>query len=309
MALALAPAASPLVPLDAIIFDVDGVLWDTRLSYDRAICATVDYVMEALGREDCKGRISHDDLRVMRRAGSLNSDWDLTYVLTAALLAGYEDMALAAQHTAGRGAAWAHDMRGPASRLEFDIIKRWFDLVYWGTADFARLIGGTLPSLPPQPGTWHEESPFISVGIFAQLQALGVSAFGIATGRPWLELSTVLDNSDLDTFIPRDAMCTADILHKPDPQVIHWCTQRMRTHAPPVTSALFCGDTRDDLQLVLNYRMWPEREAPAGLWLGAVSVVPESEFGFFLEAGATACIDHIRFLPAVAEKLNRRIQD
>lgn len=311
MALALAPGARPDRPVNAIVFDVDGVLWDTRQSYDQAIFQTVDHVMGSLERTDLQGCLSPSDLRLMRRAGRLNSDWDLTYVLVSALLAGYADMAEAARATAGQGVAWAWASRGPAARLEFDIIKRWFDCVYWGHADFVRFVGPPAPPLPPQPGTWRQETPFVAPDDFARLQALGVSALGIATGRPQLELQTVLDNSPLQQYIPRAHMCTGDVLAKPDPQVMAWCVDRMRASraqdAPPVSSVLYCGDTRDDVQLVLNYRAWPARAPRAGLWLGAVAVVPEDEFDFFLRAGADACIDHVSLLPATVEALNERV--
>ena len=293
-----------------MLFDVDGVLWDTRESYDRTIFETLGHLLAVFGQRERAGQVKPEDLRTFRRAGNLNSDFDLTYVLLTALLAGYDSLAEAADDTQGQGVAWAHAHRGPASRLEFDIICRWFDLVYWGTDDFARLLGGNLPPLPHQPGNWRLEKPFITPRDLEQLQAAGIAAFGIATGRSRLELQTVLDSSPLAHYIPLDSMCTRDTLSKPDPAVLDWCRHRMRRQGqngcPAVSSLLFCGDTRDDLQLVLNYLDWEYREPATDLWVGAVSVVEETEFPFYLEAGAVACINHIRYLPAVVEKLNQR---
>ncbi len=310
MAIAFSSTARPSRPIDAVLFDVDGVLWDTRESYDRTICETLNHLLEALGQGQRAGRIREEDLRTFRRAGKLNSDFDLTYVLLTALLAGYDHLAEAARDTRGQGVAWAHALRGHASRLELDIICQWFDLVYWGTADFTRLIGGDLPPLPHLPGNWQLEKPFITTRHLEQLQAAGIEAFGIATGRSRLELQTVLDSSQLSRYIPLDAMCTRDTLSKPDPAVLAWCMQRMRRPTrgshPHVSSLLYCGDTRDDLQLVLNYRDWEHREPATALWTGAVSVVTEDEFDFYLEAGAAACINHIGYLPAVVEELNQR---
>lgn len=311
MTYAISPHARPATALNGVIFDVDGVLWDTTDSYDQAIFRTLDHLLETVGKSEFRGRVTHSDLRAMRRAGRLNSDWDLTYVLLEALLSGYGDLADAARDTGGRGAAWAFDRRGAASKLEFAILQRWFDLVYWGDVDFDRLIGGPRPPLPRQEGTWRQERPLIQPRILDEIQALDNPALAIATGRPWLELQTVLDSSTLLDYIAKTAICTADILEKPDPEVIRWCLARMRNlHGTDgtVSSVLFCGDTRDDLQLVLNYRGWQAREPADHLWLGAVSVVDESEFDFFLNAGADACIDHIRHLPRVMRKLNQRVQ-
>ncbi len=309
MAITLSPSAAPAQPITVILFDVDGVLWDTRLSYDAAILKTLDYMVALAGRHDLQGQVGEADLRRMRRAGRLNNDWDLTYVLFVALLHGYRELEQAARDTAGQGVDWAYALRGSVARLEFDIIQRNFDLVYWGHEAYARLLG-TPPPLPPQPGTWHQEVPLISECVFAALTAAGITDMGIATGRSAQELQTVLQHSRLTDHIPISAMCTADILTKPDPAVVAWCLERLGyapagSRAGPV-HALYCGDTRDDLQLVLNYAERDSRSPAPAVWLGAVAVVPESEFAFFLQEGAAACIDHVRHLPVLIRLLNER---
>ncbi len=310
MAVALAPSSAPRWPITVVLFDVDGVLWDTRLSYDAAIRKTLDYMAALAGRNDLMERVEEGDLRLMRRAGRLNNDWDLTYVLFAALLHGYQDLGQAAQDTAGQGVHWAYGLRGDVSRLEFDIIQRSFDLVYWGHETYARVWGTEPPPLPAQNGTWHQEVPLISGDVLADLRAVGIADMGIATGRSALELQTVLRSSDLADHIPVSAMCTADILTKPDPAVVRWCLERLgyaeaRPRRDPV-GALFCGDTRDDLQLALNYAHGQSRPPAPRVWLGGVAVVPESEFAFFLQEGAVACIDHVQRLPELIRLLNER---
>ena len=310
MAIVLSPSSAPRWPITVVLFDVDGVLWDTRLSYDVAILKTIDYMVALAGRNDLTERVGEADLRLMRRAGRLNSDWALTYVLFAALLHGYQDLGQAAQDTAGQGVHWAYGLRGDVSRLEFDIIQKSFDLVYWGHEAYARVWGTEPPLLPVQNGTWHQEVPLIADGVFAALRAAGIADMGIATGRSAVELQTVLQNSDLTDHIPVSAMCTADILTKPDPAVVRWCLERLGyAEAEPRLSqvgALFCGDTRDDLQLALNYAHWDSRPPVPRVWLGGVAVVPESEFAFFLQEGAVACIDHVQHLPELIRLLNER---
>ncbi len=308
MALALSPVATPRLPLTVVLFDVDGVLWDTRRSYDAAILKTLDYMVVLAGRFDLQGRVEEADLRRMRRAGGLNNDWDLTYVLFVALLHGYQDLGQAARDTAGQGVDWAHGLRGCVSRLEFDIIKKSFDLVYWGHETYRRFQGAEPPLVPVQHGTWQKEFPLISDSVFDALAAVGVTAMGIATGRSDLELQTVLQHSRLADHVPIAAMCTADILTKPDPQVVSWCLERLGLtgSGQDAVGVLFCGDTRDDLQLVLNYANWDARPSTPAVWLGGVAVVPEPEFEFFLQKGAVACIDHVRHLPELIRRLNER---
>ncbi len=310
MAIVFSPTIRPSKPINAVLFDVDGVLWDTRESYDRTIIETLGFLLGALNHERSESRVTREDLKAFRRAGNLNSDFDLTYVLMTALLCGYKDMSEAAEDTQGKGVAWAHNRRGHASHLEFDIIRLWFDLVYWGTEDFDALLGGQLPSLPFQPGNWRLEKPFVSTSDLDKLLANGVEALGIATGRSLLELQTVLNSSRLASYIPLDSMCTRDILSKPNPEVLEWCLQRMKRQGSngdtAVASLLYCGDTRDDLQLVLNYLKWENREPATDLWVGAVSVVEEADFAFYLDSGAAACTDHIRYIPEIVEEFNQR---
>ena len=281
MARVLATDIIPPRRVDSLIFDVDGVLWDTTGSYDPAIVQTIDLLAEHMGRNDLSGQVGASDLRAMRLAGGLNSDWDLTYVVLVALLAGWQDL-----------------------------LRYWFDLVYWGS----ERIGGVLDTSPVHdtdlPGTWHAERPLVTASLLDSLRHLGIDAMGIATGRPLIELQTVLDNGPLLDYIDFDCMCRGDILTKPDPAVVSWCVDRMRSRLPAQRgrelTILYSGDTRDDLDLVLNYARWDAREPSEALWIGAVSVVPESEFGLFLEAGAAACIDHVSELPAVVQEFQVR---
>ena len=310
MARVLAADIVPPRRVDSLIFDVDGVLWDTTESYDPAIVQTIDLLAAHMGREDLAGRVSASDLRAMRLAGGLNSDWDLTYVVLVALLTGWEDLGAAAADTGGRGRAWADRQRGFGAHLEFELLQYWFDLVYWGSA----LVGDILDTPPSHeadlPGTWHAERPLVTAGLLDCLRNLGIDAMGIATGRPLVELRTVLDNGPLLDYIDFECMCRGDILKKPDPTVVSWCVERMRARLPAqrgqALTILYSGDTRDDLDLVLNYDRWDAREPVDSLWLGAVSVVPEAEFGLFLQAGAAACIDHVSELPAVVQEFQAR---
>lgn len=310
MARVLATDITPPRRVDSLIFDVDGVLWDTSGSYDPAIVQTIDLLAEHMGRGDLSGKVGAPDLRAMRLAGGLNSDWDLTYVVLVALLAGWKDLGAAATATRGRGRAWAEEQRGFGANLEFELLRYWFDLVYWGS----ERIGGVLDTPPVHgadlPGTWHAERPLVTASLLDCLRHLGIDAMGIATGRPLIELQTVLDNGPLLDYIDFDCMCRGDILKKPDPAVVSWCVDRMRSRLPAQRgrdlTILYSGDTRDDLDLVLNYNRWDAREPSEALWIGAVSVVPESEFGLFLEAGAAACIDHVSELPAVIQEFQVR---
>ena len=73
----------------AVIFDCDGVLIDTRGSYDRAISKSVAYVFEALTRYSTpEGLISDEVISLFRRSGGFNNDWDTVYGILMFMLCG-----------------------------------------------------------------------------------------------------------------------------------------------------------------------------------------------------------------------------
>jgi HAD superfamily phosphatase len=65
---------------------VDGVLIDTRLSYNLAIKKTVKYVLDLLNSPKTNQPISDNIILKMRRTGGFNNDTDTTYALILASL-------------------------------------------------------------------------------------------------------------------------------------------------------------------------------------------------------------------------------
>ncbi len=72
---------------------------------------------------------------------------------------------------------------------------------------------------------------------------------------------------------------------------------------PPIRTALFCGDTMDDLQAVVNYRSLAHAETP--VWVGAVAVVKAEDFAFFQQAGSDAAVTHVAQLPQIVDTVNQ----
>jgi|RhiMethySRZTD1v2_1073278.scaffolds.fasta_scaffold172661_2 phosphoglycolate phosphatase-like HAD superfamily hydrolase len=67
--------------IDGIIFDVDGVLIDTRLSYNLAIKETVKHLLDILDLAKTIQSVSDNILLKMRLTGGFNNDTDTTYAL------------------------------------------------------------------------------------------------------------------------------------------------------------------------------------------------------------------------------------
>ncbi len=69
-----------MLKLDALIFDIDGVLIDVSESYRSAIRQTVQiYFEQIIGLAPCKGKVvSRKDVAAFKLAGGFNNDWELT---------------------------------------------------------------------------------------------------------------------------------------------------------------------------------------------------------------------------------------
>ncbi len=70
------------LPIDALIFDMDGVLIDVSRSYRQAIIQTVDLFFTTglgLSTEDASlSLIDNNDISALKLAGGFNNDWDIT---------------------------------------------------------------------------------------------------------------------------------------------------------------------------------------------------------------------------------------
>lgn len=307
----ISPQWDPSLPIDTIIFDVDGVLWDTADSFDETVQQTVAHILASeFGVADPRP-VTKEELRTFRRAGGLNNDWDMSYTLIATRLAGRDDIAASAAESAGRGRAWARSILPDEVAIDFERLRRIFDEIYWGADSFPEMFGEAPRFVTDAPGCWHQERQLLPADLLDKLQAAGIRHFGIATGRNRQELATVmatLQESGLDRRIPPEGIVTGDVLAKPDGRVLQLALSGLADQAendgrPAPQSALFCGDTRDDLQAVLNYRALAGEHAAAGR-MGAVAVVPPEEFTFYQRVGSDATIRHVSQLPTLLAAVN-----
>jgi hypothetical protein len=118
----------------------------------------------------------------------------------------------------------------------------------------------------------------------------------------------VLESSGLEQHIPIEAMLTGDVLAKPDGRVLERVLMSLDQLADAASlsragSALFCGDTKDDLDAVFNYR---SRAGASARWIGAVAVVGPDEQAFFRRSGSDAVIDHVVHLPTLVRAFNAK---
>lgn len=73
--------------VDAVIFDCDGVLIDTKDSYDKTILRTVDYVLEGFTNSFFPNNLISDEIVFLfKKSGGFNSDWDVCYAILMFIL-------------------------------------------------------------------------------------------------------------------------------------------------------------------------------------------------------------------------------
>ena len=73
--------------IDTIIFDCDGVLIDTKKSYDRCIELTISYILKnILNKKFSKFKISKTTIDQFRQTGGFNNDYKCCYVIILKIL-------------------------------------------------------------------------------------------------------------------------------------------------------------------------------------------------------------------------------
>ena len=240
---------------DAVIFDVDGVLWAAQDAYN----ACTLYVARKLAREHGwpDAGLSLQDIRAFKRSGGFNSDWDMAWALVVMLQARAEgripperswlDLA---EENAGRGIPWVQRYAGPDAP-DFDTLQRYYDAHYWG-ADVYPAIYDTEPVVVHRPGFAHAERAYAAPDFFHRLKALGVKEVGIITGRNRNEMRTPLAALDFAGLLRSDVILTHEVGQKPDPQLMVRAVERLQARR-----VVMVGDGVDDLRLVLRYREGP----------------------------------------------------
>lgn len=267
LALELAPR------IDAVIFDVDGVLLDVSASFRKCISAVTQYYLtERLGWPGGADYLPVAEVEHFKRAGGFNSDWALTdaaVVLNlykgfasddrsaAALRAlppstaeycaeigrrgGGLDNALACLHDAFPEEVAQQALDAWDSRA----VERVFMEMYAGRSHCRRVYGFEPTLLDQERGELANERVLIDAGALTDRYK-----YGIVSGRTRGELEVALEMTGLGEKIHPAATMTADDgLHKPDPNGLVALAGCMGFGV-----AAFVGDTLDDLRTVLNYR-------------------------------------------------------
>lgn len=229
--------STPPLQYDAVIFDIDNVLVDTRTSYLDAIRWTVEiFLTDGKVPAVLPPPKSHEpfllsarDVENFKHLGGFNDDWDCCYGLlnylmqlvpgsrTAAELKkkiNIEKFAAGApQRPLGVSGLVKHLGRSPLVTIEK--ISRIFQEVYLGQ-DLVKLCERRHASYWKKKGLIHREKLIFKKPLLENLKAKGLK-FGIATGRPRFEALYVLKKFHIEPLF--DAVTTMDDVKKAERQM------------------------------------------------------------------------------------------
>jgi phosphoglycolate phosphatase-like HAD superfamily hydrolase len=323
-----AGAPRPTTDLDTALFDVDGVLIDTRRSYRLAVAHGAEHLVRVVNglRDAPSPMVTPEDVALFKLAGGFNSDWDATQLFAALWTArlrewrGQPEAALSLAAWAARARAAAEQGRGgvtwlhatvPATAIPDAETARWaHDEFYWGAALVGELYAHTPRFAPHAPGFVHNELPLLAADTLPALVALGISRFGLITGRVGPEVNWAVralaahcgrEGTGADGLVwadgeygwsPFGCIVPATVFAKPDPRALVHALRTLEAR-----SALYVGDTADDLDLVLRYRAGPQREEPNLPPVLAVMVARADEARTYRQRGADIIVPHVRNLP------------
>lgn len=320
---------------DTALFDIDGVLIETKRSYRLAVMHGSERLVRVVnGLTDAPSpMVTPADIALFKLAGGFNSDWDATQLFAAlwtarlrewrgqpeaeVSLAEWAARASAAARAGHGGVAWLRATL-PASAIPDDDTARWaHDEFYWG-ADLVRELYGHEPQFAPEAeGFVHNEELLLETEVLPTLMTQGISKLGLITGRVELEVGWAIKrlasgcglvdgepphgavwHDSIHGRSPFACIVSPAIFTKPDPRALLHALERLESRA-----AFYIGDTADDLDLVLRYRReMHSRDASLPPVL-AVVIASGDEARTYQERGADVIIPHVRHLPAALASL------
>jgi HAD superfamily hydrolase (TIGR01548 family) len=269
LTLFIGPEAARLrVELDAVLFDMDGVLIDITRSIRRVNClAPAFYLREVVGWASSDDIVCSDTIELYKHAGGFNDDWDLTYAIVLAyLVAAAEtgvrdadrllsarDHAAIAESIEARGggldAAESILLGGCAGRRaeverDYDktVIRAVFEEILSG--DLCGRMYGRPAVMYRGRGLIHEDRCLLDRSKLPTGKKIGMQ-----TGRTYEEAVIGREFCSLEDVLPDDVCVTKrDGFHKPEPGGL----ARLARNLGIEKAALYIGDTLDDLRTVRN---------------------------------------------------------
>ncbi|MES2459046.1 MAG: HAD-IA family hydrolase, partial [Armatimonadota bacterium] len=255
--------------IDTIIFDIDGVLLEVSRSIRKVNCLSVAAYLRTLpGWTAPDDLLTSQDIEQFKEAGGFNDDWDLTFAVVLLFLHKWR-----LHHTSD--ASVLHTLSPTVAEYTTDIARRggwlrsaeaitrdadlpswpseWYDKPkiqqmfqeLWSGEHCQRLYGFE-PQFFPGPGWIRLDTPLLDAALIPK----GVK-LGVVTGRTLREAQFALELLGLQDRISLpgpQGITKDDGFYKPEPLGMRQVLTRLESR-----TALYIGDTIDDLRTVLSF--------------------------------------------------------
>ena len=260
--------------IDAVIFDMDGVLIDISKSIRVVNCLAVPYFLRTvLGWPAPDNLLTSADIELFKNAGGFNDDLDLSYALVLFYIAKGRENPSAAPETlnvlqpnlnrfaarvkergggvkAAEDIMFEHLLRDDKLAVEIDyrkhLIKQVFLEMFAG--EHSERIYGSAPTLYTGPGYINYDVPLLDLARLPSDKILGIQ-----TGRTLEEAKFGLELCGLLERVPEANIVTqSDGFKKPHPGGLIALTKRLG-----FSNAVYLGDTWDDLRTVQRFNNAP----------------------------------------------------
>jgi phosphoglycolate phosphatase-like HAD superfamily hydrolase len=245
--------SSPTDRGDLLVFDVDGVLIDTRASYPSVIRAAIQWGWTFMvgGKTDCTG-FSMDHFRISKRHPGFNDDYDIAWVLlTVAAASARLSGELRLSRSMPSPDRWESVLEEfPPSGIADHARSRYGDPVDRNTLRsiceemyLGEHFTGKLRRTKVGRGLWHEEKPLLS----CHWADLSLPA-AIYTGRFLPELELALARLGWQDF-PKERVVTPESgISKPSGEGFARLCRMTGTRTP-----IYFGDTESDRESLRRF--------------------------------------------------------
>ena len=242
---------------DILIFDVDGVLIDTRDSFLYVTAETVKWCWENIfgGDADSEG-YTPGYFRVTKTHSSFNDDVNVSWAILRMMEIHKEETGSKSMREVFPSLEkWVSERskydgvdvpelaaRTPDSKLPLPEMRKIFEEIYYGQTDYEAFKGKAAYGIQGK-GFWQMELP----GTAKNWNDFTLPV-GIYTGRTAEEMVLAKKILAWDNFPPDMLIDASEGIHKPSPLGLQYLCERTGSSNP-----LFFGDTASDKQAWLNF--------------------------------------------------------